>query len=722
MSIFLKRVSIVDPKVKAIIRGILFCILAAIGAYIITSLNISENQEDYLVDTIRIGAAFFIFLNTWITFDENPQSNNIIGLGFLVVVILASFHVSLQDDRSSILLDMITDLTEGLIIFVATNWGTDNKLNKSKSLIIACLITFLIISLVLGFHSSPIIGFVIKFKIIKYFIIVLCLITLEKSLAKLKHNSLITYEYIATSSLLLIFGTVFTANFNGFSHSFVHLLKVFNYYCLMRGIYVSSILYPYKITKSILNQIPLGLFVYNNNGKLTSVNEYGKKLVVGELNDIRTLKPEKFEKHTIDNNPNLQSLLYRIESYHEIHNELFYVDNQQQKQYFLVDALNLGDSKNLVILRDTEREQQLENIQLQTSSLLNAINNPLVINDASDKIILFNEAFLHLIQLPASDILGYNINSINKHVQLKSENELADEFANDHKNISMNNGKVFSLITPGGWKKYIIGQPASVKNLQGEIIGGLSVYYEITEMKNNQARIRQQDKMITLGEMAAGIVHEIRNPLTTLKGFSELILHKTEKDQIKQFAQLMIDTANDVNKIVSDFLTFAKPSPPSFKLLDANNLLQSVVSMLDCHAYMQRTNLKVIPCTNQLQFQGDESQLKAVILNIALNGMEAMSDLLNPVLTLACEFDKTSNTLIFKVSDNGKGIPPDDQVKLGTPFFTTKDKGTGLGLSISYQIIREHMGRIDVQSSVGFGTTFEIRIPLSKNNTKFAVA
>ena len=722
MSIISKRISNVDPVVRAIFRGIVFCVLAAMGAYLISFVSHLGNEEEYIVNTISIGAAFFIFLNTWITFDENPQANNIIGLGFLMVVILASFHVFLKDNRSSMLLGMITELTEGLIIFVAANWRADNKLKKFNSLVITCLISFFIIILLLGFHSTPIISMVIKFNVIKYIILVLSFITLKKSLAKLKHNSLITYEYIATSSLLLIFTRIFTFDHNDYSHSFSHLLKVFNYYCLMRGIYVSSILYPYKISKNILNQIPLGLFVYNHNGKLTFVSEYGKKLVRGELNDIKILEPEESEKHTIGNNPEAQSLLYRIENYHKIHNELFYIANQPQKQYFLVDALNLGDGKNLVILRDTKREQQLENIQLQTSCLLNAINNPIVINDANDKIILFNQAFLHLIQLPASNILEYDLNSINRHVQLKLEDDLSDELAIEHKKVPLNNGNVFSIVTPGGCKKYIMGQHTSVKNLQGEIIGGLSVYYEITEMKNNQARIRQQDKMITLGEMAAGIVHEIRNPLTTLKGFSELILHKTEKNQIKQFAQLMIDTANDVNKIVSDFLTFAKPSPPSLKLLDANNLLQSVVSMLDSHAYVQQTKLKVIPCTNQLQFLGDETQLKAVILNIALNGIEAMDGLLYPVLTLACEFDKISDTLIFKVSDNGKGIPLEDQIKLGTPFFTTKDNGTGLDLSICYQIINEHMGRIEVHSSVGFGTTFEIRIPLSKNNPKVEVA
>ena len=181
MSIISKRISNVDPVVRAIFRGIVFCVLAAMGAYLISFVSHLGNEEEYIVNTISIGAAFFIFLNTWITFDENPQANNIIGLGFLMVVILASFHVFLKDNRSSMLLGMITELTEGLIIFVAANWRADNKLKKFKSLVITCLISFFIIILLLGFHSTPIISMVIKFNVIKYIILVLSFITLKKS-------------------------------------------------------------------------------------------------------------------------------------------------------------------------------------------------------------------------------------------------------------------------------------------------------------------------------------------------------------------------------------------------------------------------------------------------------------------------------------------------------------------------------------------------------------
>ncbi|RYD02819.1 hypothetical protein N752_22660 [Desulforamulus aquiferis] len=245
----------------------------------------------------------------------------------------------------------------------------------------------------------------------------------------------------------------------------------------------------------------------------------------------------------------------------------------------------------------------------------------------------------------------------------------------------------------------------------GEYIGEILVASNITELKKHQQIIQQQEKMAMLGQMASGIVHEIRNPLTTIKGFSQLIKPLAREAKLKEYVTLIEQEANEVNKVVTDFLTFARPHTPVLKQVSLNKLVLDMKMVIESQAFLDGIELKFLLSTDEPRVMVDEQQIKQVLLNIVKNAIEAMEDTASPKLVISTGIKYQENQVFLSISDNGPGMSEETSRKIGTPFYTTKDKGTGLGLSICYQMIKEHQGRIQVTSESGEGTTFIILLP-----------
>lgn len=703
--LFMQIIHAANPLLKAFLRGIIFLTFSLLLTYILQyPLKVDGPVFHTIVNLIRIGIAFFIFLNTWVTYDEGLEANNIIGFGFFIVSAFAISHTYLypgielsNSAKITILLSNLTEFTQAFIIYLALTWPVKRKLNKYKVLLFVVGISFI----TLGFIWISRVSFAKYSPLIltslQYLNLTFLILALYKLRNRLDDKYYIAYEYVFTALLLAtvaqLLSLFFPLSRNGFVLIFSHIIKTLNYYYLFRGIYISSVSQPFRIMNNVLNQMPVGLFLYNGNGKISFLNKPAQELTGIFSSEI------------------LSFVIEQLKDQSEISNQLILGENTQRKINVLMDALKLNDGSYLLMLRDAKKEQELENLQLQTKTLLRAMNNPALITDAQDKIIQFNDAFLKITGLTTNDVYGQYRKVINKLIQFKWESEITPDSKVEKGNDLSAKGNIASLVTPDGTKKYIIVNRNVIQNVEGEILGRVIVGSEITDLREQEEKLRQQEKLVVLGEMAAGIVHEIRNPLTTLKGFSQIISHKAKDEQIQEYAKIMVDTADEVNKVVSDFLTFAKPSKPVLNPFDPNTLLQSVLSTLDSHAFMQGVSLKVTPCLIEQQLLGDISQLKSVFLNIALNGIQSMSDVANPLLKISCEHNEHSGEILFKITDNGKGIPPEDIQKLGTPFYSTKDKGTGLGLSICYQIIRKHNGRIDIDSSLGVGSTFIIALP-----------
>ncbi|WP_407309335.1 ATP-binding protein [Desulfosporosinus sp. SB140] len=225
--------------------------------------------------------------------------------------------------------------------------------------------------------------------------------------------------------------------------------------------------------------------------------------------------------------------------------------------------------------------------------------------------------------------------------------------------------------------------------------------------KQFEQEIARLDRLNLVGEMAAGISHEIRNPLTTVRGFLQFLSNKEDIEHYKSYIALMIDELDRANSIISEFLSFGKTKPTEFKLRNLNKIVQALAPLIeaDARCYDKYLELDLNDLPDLLL---DEEQIRQIILNLARNGLEAM----DPGKTLTIKTTAIDDTVILAVKDQGKEIEPRILEKLGTPFFTTKEHGTGLGLATCFGIAARHNGNLVITTGSS-GSTFSLKIPLS---------
>ena len=218
--------------------------------------------------------------------------------------------------------------------------------------------------------------------------------------------------------------------------------------------------------------------------------------------------------------------------------------------------------------------------------------------------------------------------------------------------------------------------------------------------------------MATLGEMATGLAHEIRNPLAGIAGVIEIIgrdLPTTSPARavVKDVRQEI----TRINRIVTDLLQTARPHPPRVRKSDLNTTVEHAVMLGRQQALAKSVEIKLHKDPSLPEVEHDSDQIHQVLLNLLLNSLQAI-DQKNGKITVTLE--RKDNSAVVEVTDNGRGISPDLLPSIFRPFFTTKGDGTGLGLSLARRIVEDHQGRIDVTSTVGKGTTFAVVLPLQR--------
>jgi len=233
---------------------------------------------------------------------------------------------------------------------------------------------------------------------------------------------------------------------------------------------------------------------------------------------------------------------------------------------------------------------------------------------------------------------------------------------------------------------------------------------ELTEM---QAHLIQSEKLASIGKLAAGIAHEINNPLGGVLIYSHLLLEDTDENSpyYENLKKIVKETSR-CKEIVKGLLEFARPKEPEMSLVNINEIVEGSLSIMEGQALFQNIKIKKSFVSNLPKIVADSAQLQQVFVNIILNAAEAMDG--NGILTISTSLNGDGTFIEIKFSDTGHGIKEEDQKRLFEPFFTTKEvgKGTGLGLAISYSIIQKHQGTIEVKSEVGKGSTFNVGLPV----------
>jgi len=249
---------------------------------------------------------------------------------------------------------------------------------------------------------------------------------------------------------------------------------------------------------------------------------------------------------------------------------------------------------------------------------------------------------------------------------------------------------------------------------KGEIVGSVHAARDITERKRMEEQLIITDRLASVGELAAGIAHELNNPLTSVIGFSQLLLDKNVTDDVKEDLKVVYSEAQRAAEVVKNLLIFARRHTPVKQLVNINSVIDKV---LELRAYEQRVhNIQVITrfALDLPEILADYFQLQQVFLNIIINAEHFMiAARKRGTLTITTEV--TGNIIKASFADDGPGIPRENLGHLFDPFFTTKEvgKGTGLGLSICHGIITEHGGRLYAESDLGKGATFVVELPIS---------
>jgi len=247
---------------------------------------------------------------------------------------------------------------------------------------------------------------------------------------------------------------------------------------------------------------------------------------------------------------------------------------------------------------------------------------------------------------------------------------------------------------------------------EGKLSGYVFIAKDITERKKLEYQIFQTEKLAAIGQLAAGMAHEINNPVFVISGRLDMILEEEElNERMRNDLSIINIQADRIRKLVDRLLKFARKTPPKLENININEVIEGVLPLVAYHKLPSAVvDIEMNLATDLTPIKGDLNQLQEVFLNLFINAHQAMH--LGGKLTI-----KTSNLhnkmVEVRISDTGPGIPTANLKNIFMPFFTTKKEGTGLGLSICHNIIKNHNGDIEIESVVGKGTTFIIKLPIA---------
>jgi two-component system sensor histidine kinase HydH len=249
----------------------------------------------------------------------------------------------------------------------------------------------------------------------------------------------------------------------------------------------------------------------------------------------------------------------------------------------------------------------------------------------------------------------------------------------------------------------------------GREMGSVLLLRDLREIRDLQEKVRRSERLASLGRLAAGVAHEIRNPLSSIRGFAQFFMQRfkgQEKEQ--EYSSLMVKEVDRLNRVITELLDFAGPKEPHREPHSLENILDHSLKLLEPELARKKVEIEKEYEPSLPSVWIDRDQFSQAFLNLLLNSLESMEERGKIKIVLEEEKENGQDSLKVCITDTGRGIPQEDLEKVFDPFFSTKRKGTGLGLAIVHQIVEQHRGDITVKSREGEGTTFQITLPLNR--------
>ncbi len=469
---------------------------------------------------------------------------------------------------------------------------------------------------------------------------------------------------------------------------------------------------------------------YQNGSRTTRLELHRDQAIISHLE--RTKEPIIFDElQRVRSTPELDRLRRQMKSLHvavamgifsreQLAGVMLLGPRRSGSIYGTVEqnALLVLCGQLAVAIENAQLFTEVQNANIYNETLLQNLTTGVVAADRSGFITVFNREVEQITDLPAAELLTRKISNLPEGLRRILEETLSSGDRQGDVEITLRAED----------KNTILRVSSSIFHGQdGEPLGALMVLTDITTLKRLEMQIRRSDRLASLGTLSAGMAHEIKNPLVSIKTFTQLLPERYQDSDFREtFFSLIGHEVDRIDSLVNQLLRFARPAKPLLRPMHVHEILEKGLLLVGHRLYQKEIKLNRSWQADFDTIRADSDQIEQVFLNFFINALDAMKP--GGALTVATEigtteawpttlpddFGEVREILRITVADDGCGIKPEDVAHVFDPFFTTKDYGTGLGLSVVHGIVQEHGGQIEVESEVGRGTSFHILLPLER--------
>ena len=354
---------------------------------------------------------------------------------------------------------------------------------------------------------------------------------------------------------------------------------------------------------------------------------------------------------------------------------------------------------------------QIADLRAYNEYVIDSLLSGLVTTDVERRVLTFNRAAAAITGVPADQALGQDVTEV-----LQLPPTVKTQLITLAKARSL---RVDLEYRNGHGKLIDIGIMATMIAFPNGRHGYLFTFQDVTELRRLERNARLQQRLAALGEMAAGIAHEIRNPLASMSGSIQVLRQELQlSDDQAQLMDIVLRESERLNDTIRSFLAYARPQKFAVAQLDLGKVVTDAATLLRNSSEARDTHtvdVEVPP--GPVWYEADENQIRQIVWNIATNGLRAMPD--GGRLLLSVETDRATaqDEVVLSVQDEGRGIPAEELDSIFQPYRSTFERGTGLGLAIVHRIVTDYGGVIQVSSTVGVGTTVRVRLPVHPTDT-----
>jgi PAS domain S-box-containing protein len=458
------------------------------------------------------------------------------------------------------------------------------------------------------------------------------------------------------------------------------------------GIYIVDA----EFNTSYANQVFLDIFGYENIDEVRKVpphdyftpESHAYFLLRREQESRGEPTLDKFEVNIMRKDGTIRHL--------QVSRKEIYWDNKHQSQVIYND-----------ITQRVQAEKQLEQVAQEWKTTFDSITDLISIHDKDNRILRVNKAVADLLKTTPQQLIGKFCHEV-----MHGTNEPPAYCPN---RLTLKTGKPAAIENYNpNFEAYFHESTSPIFNDKGEVTGSVNVVRDITQQKRIEEQLIMTDRLASIGELSSGVAHELNNPLTSVIGFSQLLMEGDAPANIKEDLAIIYNEAQRAAVIVKNLLTFARKHAPVKQLSQVNMVIEDVLRL---RAYEQKVNNIEVEYhlgTNLPEIMMDHFQMQQVFLNVIVNAESAMLEAHHRG-KLIITTEKIDSIIKVTFTDDGPGITKENLKRIFDPFFTTKEvgKGTGLGLSICHGIVTEHSGKIYARSENGHGASFVVELPLN---------